>query len=203
MEWIPKEGEIIEVRENSHGDWEHREFICISKDGKFLCWYGNKTDVLFWKYARPLDKFRKLKEFAKKHPKCRWECKNNDNAYWTQVVDNPDWTCDEYRIKDGIPLKAYEKFEDIIQAYWNGAKIEFWCDLEDKWTEADPPSWNLDRKYRVKSKTKTYYEVILRDSRTNGYRYNISGLLFTQEELDSSNEWYQKTGRKFEIEEQE
>jgi len=53
--WKPKAGEMIEVRTSTNGDWQQREFICMTKDGKrFACHYLQGTEVRTWTEAREL-----------------------------------------------------------------------------------------------------------------------------------------------------
>lgn len=62
----------------------------------------------------------------------------------------------DYKIEDGILIKVDKnkrhKHADLIHAWAEGAVVQFWmgrvwCDVE--------PSWEKDREYRIKPKTKT------------------------------------------------
>ena len=54
--FIPKQGEMIRVREYRNHEWKEREFIAITSDNKYLCWAEGKTEALSWKYAEPISK---------------------------------------------------------------------------------------------------------------------------------------------------
>jgi hypothetical protein len=42
------------------------------------------------------------------------------------------------------------KHADIIKAWADGAKIEFWNEAICEWKDALTPTWRLNRKYRIK-----------------------------------------------------
>ena len=50
-----KQGDMIEVSDYGT-DWERREFISSTSNGKFLCWSEDKAYATTWQYTRPIQK---------------------------------------------------------------------------------------------------------------------------------------------------
>ena len=42
------------------------------------------------------------------------------------------------------------KHAELIKAWADGAEIEFWSTIDEKWYLADKPSWDENKKYRIK-----------------------------------------------------
>ena len=54
--WMPKQGELIEVKFGDVSDWRKREFISMTSDNNYLCWTPDQTQ------AYPYEFVRKIKE---------------------------------------------------------------------------------------------------------------------------------------------
>jgi hypothetical protein len=72
---------------------------------------------------------------------------NMEYSWWV------DWDNDEmlWVEEDHITLVKHIHAEVII-AWANGAKIEYYNEHSDKWKTTDSPMWNTDTKYRVSKK---------------------------------------------------
>ena len=73
----------------------------------------------------------------------------NSLADWN-YISSPSWesSADKYRIKDGISIEQWDKFKEVIKAYWRGAEIE--CRNKVFWHTVQELYWNTDIDYRVK-----------------------------------------------------
>lgn len=71
------------------------------------------------------------------------------NHDWVDCY-NPSWDDDlEYRIKN--------KFQELIDAWKNGAKIQLKSD--NRWVDVGVPSWNPDWEYRIKHKHQEFIDA--------------------------------------------
>lgn len=52
--WMPKQGEMIEVKFSNSEDWKKREFIMMTESGSFLCWTPNKDRGRVFDFARKI-----------------------------------------------------------------------------------------------------------------------------------------------------
>lgn len=42
------------------------------------------------------------------------------------------------------------KHAEVIKAWADGAEIEYYCHIEEKWLPIDPPLWHTGNNYRIK-----------------------------------------------------
>ena len=78
------------------------------------------------------------------------------------------------------------KHAELIKAWADGAEIEFWSTLDRKWYQTDKPSWDENKKYRIKStKKKTVVRWLWAYQIANGL-WNIGSNLQTQEEAEEN-----------------
>lgn len=49
--------------------------------------------------------------------------------------------------------------KDLIIAWANGAKIEYYSESDEEWFESDRPSWNPETKYRIKQPAARWIKV--------------------------------------------
>ena len=146
--FIPKQGDMAEVRDFESESFVKREFISMSSNGRYLCWSEDKNFASVWKYARPVDKFRELKECYELGAKFEYYDEHTKNWYRT---NQPNW--DEntmYRIRNGITSQAFKKHRKEIVAWWNGVKIEYYNNGIHAWLHVQTPSWSLITDYRIK-----------------------------------------------------
>jgi hypothetical protein len=160
-EFKPKPGEIIEVSNTGKNGWQEREFIGMTIYDKYLCWAHDRTTANPWGYARPVDKFRELKECCKLGAK--FEYKLYDNNNWKNCKNfkgdwcQPSWNKDrKYRIKNDISTEQFLKHHKEIVAFWNGKAIESLSN--DNWYEVGIPVWDINTKYRVKKEPTCFYQ---------------------------------------------
>jgi hypothetical protein len=112
------------------------------------------------------------------------------NCYTNGVWTEPEWIEETtYRL---------HPHNDLIQAYRNGAVIEYLT--EDGWVETTNPTWNEDTQYRIKPATKIVYEWMFKSKYSNSWE--IESFLFSEEEAKEhfKEHAYCKTGREFEVE---
>jgi hypothetical protein len=50
---------------------------------------------------------------------------------------------------DLVNIPQRRPHADLIIAWANGAKIEYFDSVSEQWFETDKPQWNPDRKYRI------------------------------------------------------
>lgn len=67
--WIPEQGELIEVKFLNSEDWREREFIAMTEFDSFLCWTKNKDR------GRVFDSARKIQD----EPTCYYKWKKQMN----------------------------------------------------------------------------------------------------------------------------
>jgi hypothetical protein len=124
-----------------------------------------------------------------------WQYRHNNKASWLDLSNHsmswqPDWDENtQYRL---------HPHNEIIQAFNNGAKIEYLT--KDGWTETAHPTWNEDTQYRIKPATKFVYEWMFKSKFEN--KWMIEEVLLDEEEAKGHFEKhiYCKTGREFEVE---
>jgi len=194
-----KQGEVVEVTNYpTENKWKIREFIGYSNKG-YVCWNKNKDYIATWAHIRKVKPHKKLKEFAEKYPKCKWEWSSpiSDYIEWNPCSNEIDWDKNyRYRIRDNISLESYEKFENVILAWWSGAKIEYYT-MSNSWKTSKYPIWKLAIKYRIKPKT--IYEFMVKHFND----WYINNKLLTLKEIkeiyDKSE--YKLTGRSWKVKE--
>ncbi len=125
-----------------------------------------------------------------------WQFSQDNGASWEDCYgkysgwDTPSWHTDtKYR---------FHPHNDLIQAFNSGAEIEYFEDSINRWLPEMSPTWSENVKYRIKPKTKTVYEWMLRSIKGE---LTISGKLMTEDEIKvfAGRRDYQKTGRSFEV----
>jgi hypothetical protein len=80
------------------------------------------------------------------------ECKYKGE--WVELLSTPLWEdIHEYRIKGGISIEQWDKWKDIIKAWWEGAEVENWCVISKDWEKETNPTWILIKSYRIAPKT--------------------------------------------------
>ena len=79
----------------------------------------------------------------------------NSDESWATILE-PCWDYySKYHIKGDISIKRWEVHKELIKAYWEGAEIEFYSNIEKDWVFIDgEPYWYSDYKYRVKPSDK-------------------------------------------------
>jgi hypothetical protein len=129
-----------------------------------------------------------------------WQYRNiaENKKLWFNMIDDeegiwrePDWISHvQYRL---------HPHNELIQAYRNGAKIEYLT--KDGWAETTHPTWKEDTQYRIKPVTKIVYEWMYKSKLNDNWR--IEEVMLDEEEAKLCFEGltYRKTGRKFEVEE--
>ena len=65
--------------------------------------------------------------------------------------------------------EEYKKHKELIEAWSNGAGIQYYYKISEEWLDIENPSWNIDIKYRIKP-TKLY---ILDDCKFNSIEYKL------------------------------
>nr|DAS98787.1 MAG TPA: hypothetical protein [Caudoviricetes sp.] len=50
--------------------------------------------------------------------------------------------------------EEYNKHKELIEAWGNGAEIQYYYKILEEWLDIENPSWNIDIKYRIKPTTK-------------------------------------------------
>lgn len=65
--------------------------------------------------------------------------------------------------------EGYKKHKELIEAWSNGAGIQYYYKISEEWLDIENPSWNIDIKYRIKP-TKLY---ILDDCKFNSIEYKL------------------------------
>lgn len=53
VKWQPKHGERVLVK-NHGNEYREREFIGVTSEGKYLCWYEDKTNALPFVHIKPI-----------------------------------------------------------------------------------------------------------------------------------------------------
>ena len=46
--------------------------------------------------------------------------------------------------------EGYNKYKELIEAFANGAEIQFYSKMHKGWIDTENPTWNLDIEYRIK-----------------------------------------------------
>jgi hypothetical protein len=72
---------------------------------------------------------------------------------------------------------------EVIKAWADGAKVEYFCIHTQKWLGASTPSWSQPTLYRIKPEPKeptTWYQVVFQVGRQ--VRPSLSGSLYRSEE---------------------
>jgi hypothetical protein len=190
-----KQGDMIEVSDSiDFEDFEIREFIDMTNEGKYLCWSENKINALSWRYGKEIDLFKELKECAKFGAII--ELYDEDIENWIEI--KPSWIRDiKYRIKGGIAPEQFKKHPKEIMAWWNGAEIEYFNPDDNNWCNTNgKPLWNVHVKYRIKE-PKIVYEWLYKPGDT----WLLSAKILTEEEaFNNFKSWkYMKTGRSWEV----
>lgn len=65
--------------------------------------------------------------------------------------------------------EEYNKHKELIEAWSNGAKIQYYYKILEEWLDVENPSWNIDIKYRIKSTTK----IEFKDCSFNDKEYGV------------------------------
>lgn len=113
----------------------------------------------------------------------------------------------------------FNKHKEVIEAWANGADVEWYKFYTDEWVFDKNPSFNSYYKYRIKEQKFTYpmwtqveepkqlktvYEWICKGSTSNAKYPKIHNQLLTEDEAKErfgwNFAWYKKTGRSFEVE---
>lgn len=73
-------------------------------------------------------------------------------------------------------MNTPHKHKDLIIAWANGAKMQFFCKVTHCWMNCATPGWHYDTEYRVKPTTIKYRRYIYKDANSSGeprvYIYN-------------------------------
>ena len=79
------------------------------------------------------------------------------------------------------------KWHKEIKAWADGAEIEWWSDLQEKWEIAKDPVWSDVNKYRIKPQLKeTQYLYVYEDDIWVDNKYENEGAFFSQYKLPNS-----------------
>ena len=82
------------------------------------------------------------------------------------------------------------KHAELIKAWADGAEIEFWSTIDEKWYLADKPSWDENKKYRIKpEEKKPVVRWLWMTQRQEGWM--ISSYFASDEEVKSENSPYE------------
>jgi hypothetical protein len=79
------------------------------------------------------------------------ECSTQGGINWF-AIDPYEGFSDsyEYRIKGNINIKQWDKWKDLIKAWWDGTEIEIFDTFSNKWIDIYEPSWATHCEYRIK-----------------------------------------------------
>jgi hypothetical protein len=126
-----------------------------------------------------------------------WQYKGatKNTTFWLDSIDDEgDWCEPSWLSSVQYRLHPHN---ELIQAYCNGAKIEYLT--KDGWVETTHPTWNEDTQYRIKPATKTIYEWMYKSKFNN--KWMTSSFLVDEEEAKLCFEGltYLKTGRSLEM----
>ena len=73
---------------------------------------------------------------------------------WEELLSTPLWQdIHDYRIKGGITIEQWDKWKDIIKAWWEGAEVEYWSVVSKDWEKENNPTWTLMKSYRIAPNT--------------------------------------------------
>ena len=147
------QGDLIEVSDDiDFEDAKTREFIAMTSEDKYLCWFQTHLNASAWKYAR---KDLKMKEFKQgtlievsnytnfKDSRTReFIAMSSENKYlcWTEnKIDASTW---KY-------ARRADKLIELKECHATGAKIEY-KNIYDSWVPTDKPTWDESLEYRIK-----------------------------------------------------
>ena len=118
---------------------------------------------------------------------------------WKLTAHEPLWgkKC-SYRIKGGISIESWNKWKDVILAYWSGKEIEFKrLFTGEGWKSSNAPTWEDTGWFDYRVKPEYAWQWIIK--RDKNSIYDMTGF-YTEEEINSRDyfffEKYQPSKRK-------
>ena len=65
--------------------------------------------------------------------------------------------------------EGYKKYKKLIEAFANGAEIQFYSKMHKGWIDTENPTWDLNIEYRIKHKT-----IEFKDCSFNDVEYQVT-----------------------------
>ena len=65
--------------------------------------------------------------------------------------------------------EGYKKYKKLIEAFANGAEIQFYSKMHKGWIDTENPTWDLNIEYRIKPKT-----IEFKDCSFNDVEYQVT-----------------------------
>lgn len=182
-----KAGTIIHYNENK----SYSPFR-IGEDSMSSTWDTYIKDI--WEEVKPrhvhqdlIDSYEKGQawQYLEPHMAGLWQDSKSCNT-WIE----PCWNeRNEYRL---------HPYNDLIQAFNNGAKIQY--NYNGKWADTTNPNWCVYLQHRIKPTTKTIYEWMYKSMLDN--KWEVESLIMDEKEAKKyfCKQEYKKTGRSWEVE---